>query len=168
MKVAAARYLKERLSAMTLRTLCLSAVLAALANAAGAEVPCAGTPSDVKLNVTVMGAKPAKGMLAVTVYDSARTWLAPGQKLLRQRPKASAGGVHTCFWLPKAGTYGVAVYHDVNGDKDFNRTLTGMPAEGFGFSNNVAPRFALPKYEQVRFTAGPGETSQRIGLRYLD
>lgn len=153
---------------MILRTLCLSALLAAFASAAGAAVPCEGKPSGVKLNVTVTGAKPAKGMLAVTVYDSARNWLAPGQKLLRQRPRATTGAVQTCFWLPKAGTYGVAVYHDANGDKDFNRTLTGMPAEGFGFSNNVAPRFALPRYEQVRFAAGPGETSQRIGLRYLD
>ncbi|HYD44446.1 MAG TPA: DUF2141 domain-containing protein [Phenylobacterium sp.] len=153
---------------MILRTLCLSALLAAFASAAGAAVPCAGTPSGVKLNVAVTGAKPVKGILTVTVYDSAKRWLAPGQKLLRQRPKVTAGAVQTCFWLPKAGTYGVAVYHDANGDKDFNRTLTGMPAEGFGFSNNVAPRFALPKFAEVRFAAGVGETSQRIGLRYLD
>ncbi|MCC7266586.1 MAG: DUF2141 domain-containing protein [Caulobacteraceae bacterium] len=153
---------------MILRTLCLSAALAAFAGAAAAAPPCEGAPSGVKLNVTVTGAKPAKGLLAITVYDSAKRWLAPGQKLLRQRPKATAGAVQACFWLPKAGTYGVAVYHDINGDKDFNRTLTGMPAEGFGFSNNVAPRFALPKFTDVRFTAGTGETSQRIGLRYLD
>ena len=153
---------------MMLRTLCLSAALAALASAAQAAVPCAGTPTGVKLNVEVTGAKPARGMLTITVYDSAKRWLAPGQKLLRQRPRVAAGGGQACFWLPRAGTYGVAVYHDANGDKDFNRTLTGMPAEGFGFSNNVAPRFALPKYEQVRFAAGMGETSQRIGLRYLD
>lgn len=152
---------------MKLRTLCLSALIAALAGAAQAA-PCAGSPSGVKLNVEVTGAKPVKGILAVTVYDSARRWLAPGQKLLRLRPKATAGVVHACFWLPKAGTYGIAVYHDVNADKDFNRTLTGMPAEGFGFSNNVAPRFALPKFQDVRFTAAAGETTQRIGLRYLD
>ena len=152
---------------MMLRTLCLSALLAAVAGAAQAAA-CEGAPSGVKLNVAVTGAKPAKGLLTVTVYDSARRWLAPGQKLLRQRPKVTAGAVQACFWLPKAGTYGVAVYHDANADKDFNRTLTGMPSEGFGFSNNVAPRFALPKFEQVRFAAGAGETSQRIGLRYLD
>ena len=143
-------------------------MLAAFASAAGAAVPCEGKPTGVKLNVTVTGAKPVKGQIAVTVYDSARRWLAPGQKLLRQRPKTTAGPVHSCFWLPRAGTYGVAVYHDANGDNDFNRTLTGLPAEGFGFSNNVVARFALPKFEQVRFAAGPGETSQRIGLRYLD
>jgi uncharacterized protein (DUF2141 family) len=152
---------------MKLRTLCLSAMMAALAGVAQAA-SCAGSPSGVKLNVEVTGAKPVKGTLAITVYDSARHWLAPGQKLLRLRPRVTAGAVRSCFWLPKGGTYGIAVYHDVNADKDFNRTLTGMPAEGFGFSNNVTPRFALPKFRDVRFTAGPGETSQRIGLRYLD
>lgn len=153
---------------MKLRTLWLAALVAAFAGGAQAAGPCEGQPSGVKLNIEVTGAKPARGTLAITVYDSAKRWLAPGQKLLRLRPRVSGGGATACFWLPKTGTYGVAVYHDANGDKDFNRTLTGLPAEGFGFSNNVAPRFALPKFEQARFAVAKGETSQRIALRYLD
>ena len=30
----------------------------------------------------------------------------------------------------------MAIYHDANGDHDFNRSLVGLPTEGFGFSNN--------------------------------
>ena len=34
--------------------------------------------------------------------------------------------------------YALALYHDENGNRSFDRTGVGFPAEGFGFSNNPA------------------------------
>ena len=71
-----------------------------------------------------------------------------------------------CFWAPEPAYYAIAIYHDVNSDHDFNRTIIGMPAEGFGFSNNAPTRVGLPSFESVRFRAGPGTTQVPISMRY--
>src|SRR5262245_28925607 len=94
---------------------------------------CVGEPGATKLMVHVSGLRSAKGMVAVTLYpDEPRRFLAPKGKLLRDRPPAKTPTTTACFYLPKPGHYAIAVYHDENGDRDFNRTIIGMPAEGFG------------------------------------
>jgi uncharacterized protein (DUF2141 family) len=148
-----------------------SAVLACalgLVAAPATAAECLGQPSATKLVVHVAGLRSAKGLMAVTLYpDESKRFLAPKGKLLRERPPAKSPVTTSCFFLPKPGFYAIAVYHDENADKDFNRTIVGMPAEGFGFSNNPSTKTGLPSFKSVRFEAGPGETQTRITLRYL-
>lgn len=139
-------------------------VFATVANAA-----CEGRPSNVKLEVVVTGAKPPRGQAAITVYpDKPRRFLAPGGKLARVRAPLRGTDVSACFWLPAPGAYAVAVYHDVNADHDFNRSLIGMPTEGFGFSNDAPTKIGLPKFEAVRFRVKPGDNRITVKLRYLN
>jgi uncharacterized protein (DUF2141 family) len=72
-----------------------------------------------------------------------------------------------CFWLPQPAHYAVAVYHDANGDRDLNRSLVGLPTEGFGFSNDAPTPTGLPAFKAVRFRVGPGDSQIRVKLRYL-
>ncbi len=149
---------------------------AAIAAAAGllaagpalADQGCAGTrtPSSSKLSVQVAGVRPATGEVAITVYpDDKRRFLAKGGKWARQRVRAAAT-VRACFWAPQ-GSYAVAVYHDRDGDRDFDRTIVGLPAEGFGFSNDPDTRTGLPPLSAVRFRVGPGERLVPIQMKYL-
>ena len=118
--------------------------------------------------VQVAGAKPVQGQVVVTVYpDDARRFLAPHGKLLRARVPAAAPITKACFELPGAGTYAVAVYHDANNDGHFNRSLIGMPSEGFGFSNDAPTKVGLPAFAAVRFPVKAGETVTRVTLRYV-
>src|SRR5436853_1567530 len=111
----------------------LASASPALANDGCEGVHAAGT---ARLNVQVNGVRSAAGEVAITVYaDDRRKFLARGGKLMRIRVKAASPGVHTCFWLTPAN-YEVAVYHDADGDQDFDRNLFGLPTEGFGFSND--------------------------------
>ncbi len=133
-----------------------------------ADQGCAGLrgPSSSKLNVLVAGVRPPKGEVAITIYpDDRRRFLAKGGKLARQRVRAAAS-VRTCFWLPP-GAYAVAVYHDQDGDRDFDRTLVGLPAEGFGFSNDPDTKTGLPSLAAVRFRLGAGERQISIQMKYL-
>jgi len=133
-----------------------------------ADQGCSGTraPSSSKLTVQVNGVRPAVGEVAITVYpDDKRRFLAKGGKLARQRVKA-APSVRACFWAPP-GFYAVAVYHDRDGDRDFDRTLVGLPAEGFGFSNDPETKTGLPAFSSVRFRIGPGERVTSIQMKYL-
>jgi uncharacterized protein (DUF2141 family) len=61
----------------------------------------------------------------------------------------------------------VAVYHDANGDDDFNRNMLGLPTEGFGFSNDPDTKVGLPSISATRFRLPAGETSIAIRMKYL-
>jgi uncharacterized protein (DUF2141 family) len=140
---------------------------ATLASAATAD-DCEGPQSQTKLTVQVTGVRAAKGEMAVTLYpDDAKRFLAPHQKMARVRAVAQAPMTTACFWLPAPGYYALAVYHDENGNRDFDRTVLGLPAEGFAFSNDPPTPTALPPFKAVRFKAGEGETKIKVKLRYL-
>ncbi len=68
--------------------------------------------------------------------------------------------------MPKPGVYALALYHDENRDGRFDRTGLGLPAEGYGFSNNPATLAGLPQFRSVRLNVPkPGLTS-RISMKY--
>jgi uncharacterized protein (DUF2141 family) len=155
---------------MKVRTTAL-ALLAGLAISASAraEEGCEGarTANAGKISVVVSGVRSSQGEVALTLYpDDKRRFLAKGGKFSRVRTRAQAT-VRACFWVP-AGGYALAIYHDNNGDRDFNRTLVGLPAEGFGFSNNPETKVGLPPLSAVRFAVAAGaERSLSIQMRYL-
>ena len=121
-----------------------------------------------RLTVEVLGLRSTAGEVAVTVYpDDARRFLAPKGKLLRARVQAATPVTDACFWLP-AGAYAVAIYHDANGNRDFDRNMVGMPAEGFGFSNDAPARFGLPAFEKVRFKFPGRDGEITVRMRYPD
>lgn len=144
----------------------LAAGVFAVPVAASAQ-DCAGTRTagSVRLDTIATGLRNAKGEVAFTVYANNRSrFLAKGGKLLRARVPAAAPTTRACFWLPPA-QYEVAVYHDENGDHDFNRTLF-LPKEGFGFSNDASTTLGLPKMEDARFTLPAGGTAVTMRMRY--
>lgn len=148
----------------------LTAVLGLARSALAATADdCEGRESQTKLTVQVTGVRAAKGEMAITLYpDDAGRFLAPHQKMARVRAVAQAPMTTACFWLPGPGYYAVSVYHDANANRDFDRTIVGLPAEGFAFSNDPPTPTALPPFKSVRFKAGDGETNVKVKLRYLN
>ena len=154
---------------MKVRTVILGLYVGLLsAVPAHAQDTCEGAryATSAKLSVQVTGVRSAKGEVALTLYpDDKRRFLAKGGKFARVRTKAQTTA-KACFWVPP-GSYALAIYHDSNGDRDFNRTLVGLPAEGFGFSNNPETKVGLPSLSAARFSVGSGERSLSIQMRYL-
>lgn len=156
--------MKARLAAACVAVL---GALAAQGPARAAE--CEGDPSAgaVQLVVRVSGVQSARGQVAVTLYPNVkRRFLAPGGKLARVRTRAVAPVTSACFWV-KPGAYAVAVYHDADGDRDYDRNAVGLPVEGFAFSNDPPTRFGLPSFESVRFSVGAGGRTLPVQMRYL-
>lgn len=52
--------------------------------------------------------------------------------------------------LPK-GKYAMAMFQDLNGDKELNKNFIGYPTEPFTFSNNAAATFGPPKWKDAAF-----------------
>ena len=127
----------------------------------------ADAPEGPRLRVAVTGARRVAGNVTVTIYGPRpERFLARRAYLARQRVPLRAASMEACFALSTPGDYAIAVYHDENDDHDFNRTLIGMPAEGYGFSNDAPTTVGLPSFADVRFTAPAGESRMTIHLRY--
>ncbi|NQV13827.1 DUF2141 domain-containing protein [bacterium] len=61
-----------------------------------------------------------------------------------------------------AGTYGIAIFQDINSDGKLNRNFYGAPTEPFGFSNNKFGRFGPPKFAEVAFAVTSGDSTALI------
>ena len=145
-----------------------AAVQAAPSAPAAAPPPgCTGTPSQTWLNVVADGLRNGDGLLAVTLYaDDSSKFLARRGSLYVGRVQAQAGTTRACIFVPKPGVYALALYHDENASKGFDRTSLGLPAEGFGFSNNPATLAGLPTFKSVRIAVPKSGLTTRVHMKY--
>ena len=86
----------------------------------------------------------------------------PGAALYRPvRPRRRRGSPSA-----STGTYAIAVYHDADSNRSFNRTGIGLPEEGFGFSNNPGTLFGLPSFRSVRLAVPRSDMQTTVRIRY--
>lgn len=136
----------------------------AAATPAAAQPSCTGRPSDTKLIVRVEGVRSSAGLVAVTLYaNNPKKFLARHGSLYVGRSPAHQGVTETCIFVPQPGIYGIAVYHDADGNRKLNRSFLGLPQEGFGFSNNPNTFLGIPSFGSVRFAVR--SSGQRISLK---
>lgn len=128
---------------------------------------CVGRPSDTRIYIDVENVRSNAGKMSVTLYPDV-----PGRFLKRKGSlyvrfvPAKAPVTRICLLIPEPGIYGLTVYHDANGNEKIDRTGIGLPAEGFGFSNNASTFLGIPSFRSVRIRLTPNMET-RIRLRYL-
>ena len=159
--------LPRRICAAVAGTLALAASAQQAQAQPAAPAGCTGAPSSTWINVIVDGVRSGSGLVAVTLYaDESRRFLAKGGSLQVGRAKAVAGTNRVCITVPRPGTYALAIYHDENGNEKFDRTGIGLPAEGYGFSNNPSTLVGLPAFRSVRLAIPRTGLAARIHLKY--
>ncbi|MEY4670223.1 MAG: hypothetical protein RLZZ415_102 [Pseudomonadota bacterium] len=128
---------------------------------------CTGPASGTWLNIVADGVRNGNGVIAITLYaDNPSKFLIKHGSLYVGRVDATAGTTRGCIFVPKPGVYAVALYHDENGDGRFDRTGLGLPAEGYGFSNNPATLAGLPQFRSVRLGVPKSGLTSRIQMKY--
>ena len=157
------------MSKFTSASLCVALLsLSVAANAEGQVLPndlakCRSGPSTL---VQISGVKAGSGKIRVQSYRAnASEWLAKGRWLTRIEVPARASSMTVCVPLPQAGSYGIAVRHDVNGNGK-----TDLSADGGGMSNNPSINIfnlGKPSVDKAAFYAGPGVTRITINLKYM-
>ena len=155
----------RRLVAAT--ALAIAAIGAGASPASAAPEGCLGQASDTWLNVSIEGLRNGNGLLTVAVYpDNSRQFLAKGGTLKNNRFNASAPVTRACVFVPKPGVYAIAVYHDEDSSRKLNRSKIGLPAEGYGFSNNPATLAGLPAFRSVRLNVPKAGLTTHIKMKY--
>ena len=142
--------------------------MAALAAApASAASDCTGPASSTRLLVGVENVRSSDGLIAVSLYiDERRKFLAKRGALYVGRVPARRGRTDVCIHVPRPGIYALAVYHDADADRSFDRTSIGLPDEGFGFSNNPRTFLGMPNFSGVRLSVPRSGTRTMVRLRY--
>ena len=124
---------------------------------------CRSGPSTL---VQISGVKPGSGRIRVQSYRAnASEWLAKGRWLTRIDVPARAGSMTVCVPLPQAGSYGIAVRHDVNGNGK-----TDLSADGGGMSNNPSINIfnlGKPSYKKTAFEVGNAPRTISITMKYM-
>lgn len=171
-RAAALRIAQTVLTTAPLTAALLATALAAPAQAQAAPAQtapagCTGPASATWLHVVVNGVRSDIGLVAVTLYaDDSSKFLIKHGSLYVGRVDAHSGTTRACIFVPKPGIYALALYHDANGNGQFDRTGLGLPAEGFGFSNNPATLAGLPSFKSVRIAVPKPGLTTHITLRY--
>lgn len=110
----------------------------------------AATPAAAaELTVEVVGARSNDGRMHFGLYDDARKF---------PKKDGRADGFNTAitdrravgvFRGLKPGRYAVAVFHDENGNREFDQQILGIPLEDYGFSNDVAAFLGPPSFAEA-------------------
>ena len=165
--------LPRRFSAAAVAMLAIGAPVASAAPAAPAQAAgsapagCTGPASSTWLNVVVSNVRSGDGLIAVTLYaDNSRKFLVHHGSLYVGRVNATAGTTRACIFVPQPGVYALALYHDADSNRSFNRTGFGLPAEGYGFSNNPATLAGLPSFRSVRLNVPRTGLTTRVTMKY--
>ncbi|MBO3098605.1 DUF2141 domain-containing protein [Gelidibacter pelagius] len=118
-----------------------------------------------ELTINVQNIKSLKGEIIIGVFNTDKDFLKEGVAI-KNYTIAIDEATETIVIsdLPK-GEYAVSLYHDENSDKECNRNFLGIPKEGYGFSNNVKPKFSAPSYEDCKFTLSENKVLD-IALRH--
>ncbi len=120
-----------------------------------------------RIQVRVTGVRRIAGNVTFTLYgDRPELFLKHAGSLLVTRVPLAAATAEGCIAVSSPGTYAVAIYHDENDNHHFDRTLLGLPAEGYGFSNDAPTLFGPPAFAATRFAVPAGGTRLAIRLRY--
>ena len=115
------------------------------------------------LNLQINNIPNNQGSLMVEVLPNEAAFKDEAPAIAQIILPAQTGSVSISTDALPAGTYGVRIMHDVDGDGELKTNMVGIPREPWGFSNNATGSFGPPKWKDVSFEL-TGEANQTIDL----
>jgi uncharacterized protein (DUF2141 family) len=120
-------------------------------------------PHTYTVIVVVEGMPRSGGQLRVALFARAAGFPNDHAESLVRQQQGIAGTVDSVIFRGvEAAEYAVAVHIDQNGNERLDANALGIPREPWGVSNNVRPRFRVPRFAEaaIRLT-----TDQRVVIR---
>jgi len=123
-----------------------------------------GYGQSTTLLITVPNINPLKGEIQVSVYDNGKSFLKENEEYKIYRFKVEeAKGSFVINDLPEK-EYALIIYHDENDNKEMDKSIIGMPKEGYGFSKNFKPGLSRPDFKDCSILLNE-DTETEIRLR---
>lgn len=140
-----------------------------LAPLALGNAPARAQEGALTLNLTIAGIIGMGGELDVALYNNKKFWLdesnAPVQ---RRRLQIKSGTMKVQFEGLPSSNYAVMVYHDANGNKEFDTSFMGASEEGYAFSGEGEYGFGPPSFEDSSFTLFGSSSAVTVRMTYPD
>lgn len=131
-----------------------------------------------ELRLTVNGIRSDSGEVLVGLYDNAEGFIAAiarasksglaadSGRLVGASIRAKSGSQSTVFTQLPPGRYAAIVVHDENDDGRLNTNGMGVPAEGYGFSNDARGFLSAPSFDAAAIVVGDADLSTAVHLIY--
>lgn len=112
----------------------------------------AGSPAGAAdLTVMVTHLRSDDGDVHMAIYDTPEKFPDSDGMLKEVKVPVSGKTAQTTFRNLQPGAYAIAVYHDENGNHEFDQGLFGIPLEDYAFSSNAKAFFAPPSFNEAAF-----------------
>lgn len=103
-----------------------------------------------ELYVKVEGIKEVDGEIGILLFNQSEGFPDSGEKAyINKKIKVTAKEMSILLGEFPFGDYAIAIVHDVNANKKFDKNFLGIPKEPFGFSNNKSIFLGLPDFQEA-------------------
>ncbi|SEL64661.1 Uncharacterized conserved protein, DUF2141 family [Maribacter orientalis] len=104
------------------------------------------------LSLNIDGVASEEGYICFAIYNNESSFLKFDKVYKSGSEKAVKG--NTAFHITDLpdGEYAIAIFHDVNDNKNLDTNILGIPKEQVAFSNGKMKMFGPPKFEECVFT----------------
>jgi len=123
-----------------------------------------GKALGATLEVAITGLASDKGDVHIALYDNPEAF--PDSDGMRTETKIVPADKRASVRFPDLapGRYAIAVYHDENGNHEFDQGLFGIPLEDYGFSSGAVAFFGPPSFNDAMFDVADPTTRIEIDL----
>lgn len=119
---------------------------------------------DASLDVTITGMETHSGSVRIALFQGEDAY-ENGPPLSGENIDVTSDTVSISFADLAPGSYGIKMFHDVDGDGAMSTNPFGMPTEPYAFSNNAKGRFGPAKWADASFDVGSDGATQTITLK---
>ncbi|MFM2268559.1 MAG: hypothetical protein RL757_2000 [Bacteroidota bacterium] len=117
------------------------------------------------LKVTVHNIKASQGRIRVAIYNSSATFLDSKKYFsIQAAPTNGQSSVTLGFSLPY-GDYAFTAYHDLNDNKNLDRSSLGVPEEPYSLSNGVNVKWRKPTFSECKVRVSQTNQDADLHLR---
>jgi uncharacterized protein (DUF2141 family) len=116
------------------------------------------------VEISIRNVRSADGHIMVALYADEAAYTAQRQTMGSMLP-ATLGEVKAVFAGLPEGRYGIAVFHDIDGDEKLGTNVLGYPTEPFGFGNDPEVRFSRPAFNATAIAVSGSPTSTTVTLK---
>jgi uncharacterized protein (DUF2141 family) len=120
-----------------------------------------------KLSIRIVDLRNHNGQLIFSVFDQPDGFPNVEKKAKNWQVKTiDADSVTFECELPP-GVYAASVLHDENKNNQMDKNAVGIPAEGYGVTNNPKPKFRQATFKEATFTLPAEGATMTISVQYF-